>query len=63
MSLRDECTNPDCRHAKESHHEVVTTRPTGPYGLPKPVFARLACLALHCECSLYTWQPPENDDA
>lgn len=60
MSLRDECTQ--CGHAKTSHHEIVTSRPSGPFGLPRPAFVRVNCIAIHCECLLYEWSPPDDDD-
>lgn len=63
---RDECTRKDCKHSKENHVEGPIWR-TPPYGDPRqhPIVgsARLACLAHHCTCPLYEWNPPEDDDA
>lgn len=51
--LRDECADPDCGHAAETHH--LETHVTDKLHEPL-VKVRTVCQAAFCECRYYT--PP-----
>lgn len=53
MSLRDDCANRDCGHAKETHY--LETIPTGRLDQPL-VHVRVTCLGMKCDCKHYV--PP-----